>query len=209
MTAPDAASSPDAAAAAAVADAAGPDAAVMTACATDSIRAASCADDYDPGAMPVDRARRFIDRFVAPIGGMRRVPIRDALGQVLAEDVVSPFDVPLADNSAMDGYALRHADVDGREGVTLKVVGTAYAGRTFDGTVAPGECIRIMTGGVVTPPLDCVVPQEHTRPGEGIVTVGGGLRRAQNVRHAGYHGFSEFKCAVGRQGSDRAGLFRL
>ena len=152
---------------------------------TDSIRTASCADDYDPDSMPVDKARAFIDRFVAPISGTRRVAVRDALGQVLAEDIVSPFDVPLADNSAMDGYALRHSDVDGREGVTLKVVGTAYAGRTFNGTVAPGECIRIMTGGVVPAPLDCVVPQEHTRPGDGVVTLGAGLRRAQNVRSAG------------------------
>ncbi len=150
-----------------------------------SIRAASCADDYDPNSMPVDRARAFIDRFVAPISGTRRVAIREALGQVLAEDVVSPFDVPLADNSAMDGYALRHSDVDGRDGVTLKVVGTAFAGRTFDGDVAPGECIRIMTGGVVPAPLDCVVPQEHTRPGDGVVTFGAGLRRTQNVRYAG------------------------
>ena len=150
-----------------------------------SIRAASCADDYDPNSMPVDKARAFIDRFVAPITGTRRVPVRDALGQVLAEDIVSPFDVPLADNSAMDGYALRHSDVDGREGVTLKVVGTAFAGRTFNGEVAPGECIRIMTGGVVPAPLDCVVPQEHTRPEDGMVTFGAGLRRAQNVRHAG------------------------
>jgi len=150
-----------------------------------SIRAASCADDYDPNSMPVDKARAFIDRFVAPITGTRRVPVRDALGQVLAEDIVSPFDVPLADNSAMDGYALRHSDVDGREGVTLKVVGTAFAGRTFNGEVAPGECIRIMTGGVVPAPLDCVVPQEHTHPGDGVVTFGAGLRRAQNVRYAG------------------------
>jgi molybdopterin molybdotransferase len=152
---------------------------------SDSIRAASCADDYDPNSMPVDKARAFIDRFVSPITGTRRVPVRDALGQVLAEDIVSPFDVPLADNSAMDGYALRHSDVDGREGVTLKVVGTAFAGRTFNGEVAPGECIRIMTGGVVPAPLDCVVPQEHTRPGDGKVTFGAGLRRAQNVRYAG------------------------
>jgi molybdopterin molybdotransferase len=160
-----------------------PDSAASTG--SGSIRAASCADDYDPNSMPVDKARAFIDRFVAPITGTRRVPVRDALGQVLAEDIVSPVDVPLADNSAMDGYALRHSDVDGLEGVTLKVVGTAFAGRTFDGEVAPGECIRIMTGGVVPAPLDCVVPQEHTRPGDSVVTFGAGLRRAQNVRHAG------------------------
>jgi len=151
----------------------------------DSIRAASCADDYDPNSMPVDKARAFIDRFVAPVAEIQRLALRDALGHVLAEDIVSPFDVPLADNSAMDGYALRHAEVDGRDGVTLKVVGTAFAGRTFTGPVGPGECIRIMTGGVVPATLDCVVPQEHTRAGDGVVTFGTGIRHAQNVRYAG------------------------
>jgi len=151
----------------------------------DSIRAASCADDYDPNSMSVGKARAFIDRFVSPVAEVQRLSIRDALAHVLAEDIVSPFNVPLADNSAMDGYALRHSDADGREGVTLKVVGTAFAGRTFNGPVAPGECIRIMTGGVVPAPLDCVVPQEHTRAGDGVVTLGAGLRRAQNVRYAG------------------------
>ncbi|MBC7780119.1 MAG: molybdopterin molybdotransferase MoeA [Proteobacteria bacterium] len=151
----------------------------------ESIRAASCADDYDPNSMPVDKARAFIDRFVAPVAETQRLPLRAALGHVLAEDIVSPFDVPLADNSAMDGYALRHAEVDGRDGVTLKVVGTAFAGRTYAGAIGPGECLRIMTGGVVPAGLDCVVPQEHTRPGDGVVTFGAGIRHAQNVRYAG------------------------
>jgi molybdopterin molybdotransferase len=155
----------------------------------DSIRAASCADDYDPNSMSVADARAFIDRFVAPIREAQRLTLRDALGHVLAEDIVSPFNVPLADNSAMDGYALRHAEVDGRDGVTLKVVGTAFAGRTFTGPIGPGECIRIMTGGVVPSGIDCVVPIEHTKlaspDDRDRVVFGANLRRAQNVRYAG------------------------
>jgi molybdopterin molybdotransferase len=155
----------------------------------DSIRAASCADDYDPNSMSVERAREFIARFLAPIGQTQRLALRDALDHVLAEDVISPFDVPAADNSAMDGYALRHADVDGRESTVLRVVGTAFAGHGYAGAVGPGECIRIMTGGVVPAGLDAVVPIEHTRlenPADrDRVVFGAGIRRAQNVRYAG------------------------
>ena len=157
--------------------------------AADSIRAASCADDYDPNSMSVERAREFIARFLVPIGQTQRLTIRAALGHVLAEDVISPFDVPLADNSAMDGYALRHADVDGRDATALRVVGTAFAGRGHDGPVGAGECIRIMTGGVVPQGLDAVVPIEHTRLADPAdrdrVIFGAGIRRAQNVRYAG------------------------
>ncbi len=155
----------------------------------DSIRAASCADDYDPNSMSVERAREFIARFLAPIGQTQRLALRDALDHVLAEDVISPFDVPAADNSAMDGYALRHADVDGRESTVLRVVGTAFAGHGYADAVGPGECIRIMTGGVVPAGLDAVVPIEHTRlenPADrDRVVFGAGIRRAQNVRYAG------------------------
>ncbi len=155
----------------------------------DSIRSAACADDYDPNSMTVADARAFIDRFVAPLGEAQRLALRAALGHVLAEDVVSPFNVPLADNSAMDGYALRHADVDGRDEVTLTVVGTAFAGHTFAGPIGAGECIRIMTGGVVPAGMDCVVPIEHTRlatpENRDRVVFRGGIRRAQNLRYAG------------------------
>jgi len=72
---------------------------------------ASCADDYDPNSMPVDRARALIRTFLTPITATERVHIRQALHRVLATDVVSPHDVPGHDNSAMDGYAVRFADL--------------------------------------------------------------------------------------------------
>ena len=68
----------------------------------------SCADDYDPNSMPVDRARSLIREFVAPVAGVERIHIRYALERVLAEDIVSPVDVPGHDNSAMDGWAVRY-----------------------------------------------------------------------------------------------------
>src|ERR1700693_6084385 len=91
-------------------------------------RQLSCADDYDPNSMPVDKAREVIARFLSPVSATERVHVRAALGRVLAEDVVSKLDVPAHDNSAMDGYAVRYADLKSDGDVTLAVVGTAFAG---------------------------------------------------------------------------------
>ena len=111
--------------------------------------------------------------------------IRAALGRVLAEDVISPLDVPAHDNSAMDGYAVRFADLKSDGKVTLKVAGTAFAGAPFKGAVKAGECVRIMTGGVVPQGADTIVMQEHVEAKGDAVTIGGGHRQGQNLRHAG------------------------
>src|SRR5688572_1618738 len=110
-----------------------------------TIAQASCADDYDPNSMPVAKARAFIHQFLAPVSGTLRVPVRSALGRVLAEDVVSPVDVPPHRNSAMDGWAMRGADLKPDAEATLKEIGASFAGRPFAGRVGAGECVRIMT----------------------------------------------------------------
>ncbi|MCW5606086.1 MAG: molybdopterin molybdotransferase MoeA, partial [Burkholderiales bacterium] len=150
-----------------------------------TLHAASCADDYDPNSMPVDKARELISRFLSPVTTMERVHIRAALGRVLAQDVISPIDVPAHDNSAMDGYAVRHADLKADGKATLKIIGTAFAGAPFAGTVGAGECVRIMTGGVVPQGADTIVMQEHVEAKDGQVTIGTGHRRGQNLRRAG------------------------
>src|SRR5438445_68665 len=96
-----------------------------------SIHAASCADDYDPNSMPVAKAREFINKFLNPINGVLRVPIRDALGRVLAEDIISPVNVPSHINSAMDGWAVRAADLNPESESVLTEVGTAFAGTAY------------------------------------------------------------------------------
>jgi molybdopterin molybdotransferase len=150
-----------------------------------TLRDVSCADDYDPNSMPVDKARALIRAFLHPVTTIERVNVRAALGRVLAADVISPIDVPAHDNSAMDGYALRHADIDGRDSTTLAIVGTAFAGKPFDGAIGAGQCVRIMTGGVVPQGADAIVMQEHAQAAEGKVTIGGGHRKGQNLRKAG------------------------
>ncbi len=149
-----------------------------------SLRELSCADDYDPNSMPVEQARNLIARFLAPIRGTERSSVRAALGRILAEDVVSPLDVPAHDNSAMDGYAVRHADLGNGE-TRLRIVGSAFAGKPYSGPIGAGECIRIMTGGVVPAAMDTIVMQERVRVEADRVVIGPGQRQGQNLRRAG------------------------
>ncbi len=106
--------------------------------------AASCADDYDPNSMPVEQARRLIRQYLVPVNGVETLPVRAALGRVLAADMLSPCNVPNHDNSAMDGYAFNGNDI--AVAAKLKLIGTAYAGKPYNGKVGRGECVRIMTG---------------------------------------------------------------
>src|ERR1700704_6429937 len=150
-----------------------------------SITQASCADDYDPNSMPVAKARAFIHQFLSPVTGVLRVPVRAALGRVLAEDVLSPVNVPSHRNSAMDGWAMRAADLKAEGETTLAEIGASFAGKPFAGSVGPGQCVRIMTGGVVPTGSDTVVMQERARADGKSITFGGGVKVGQNVREAG------------------------
>jgi molybdopterin molybdotransferase len=88
------------------------------------------------------------------------VPLGQALGRVSAREVTAPFDVPPVDNSAVDGYAVRSADLDPRGSVALRIVGDVAAGATFEGQVGAGDAVRIMTGAPMPTGADTVVPQE-------------------------------------------------
>ena len=152
---------------------------------TQSLHALSCADDYDPNSMPVGKAREVIARFLFPVTATERLNIRAALGRVLAEDVVSPLNVPAHDNSAMDGYAVRFADLKPNGEITLKVAGSSFAGVPFQGALKAGECVRIMTGGVMPAGTDTIVMQEHVKADKDRVTVGAGHKKGQHLRGAG------------------------
>ena len=121
---------------------------------------ASCLSDYDPDAVPVAQAQQIIREFVVPLEAVERVALRSALGRVLAANIISPIDVPAHDNSAMDGYALRGADIPAGAPRTLAIVGATFAGDAYQGAVASGQCVRIMTGGVMPAGCDTVIPQE-------------------------------------------------
>jgi len=118
---------------------------------------------YDPNALPVAQAKDFIARLVPRVQTVECLAIRSALGRVLARDISSPIDVPAHDNSAMDGYALRSADLAASGDTLLTLAGTSLAGQQFGAAVARGQAVRIMTGAVMPAGLDTVVPQEFTR----------------------------------------------
>ena len=102
-----------------------------------------------------DEALRLVGVVARPLG-CELVPLSEAAGRVLSEPVVAMIDAPPADTSAMDGYAVRDADLPGR----LRVVGEAFAGRGFEGSVEPGTAVRIFTGAPVPPGADRVIIQE-------------------------------------------------
>jgi molybdopterin molybdotransferase len=116
-----------------------------------------------------------------PVLDMEEKAILDAAGQVLAEDVISTEDVPPAANSGMDGFAVRSSETPG----TLRVIADQPAGYVTDETVEPGTAIRIMTGGVVPPGADAVVPVEDTDGGRsGAVTISVRAAAGANIRQA-------------------------
>lgn len=143
---------------------------------------ASCLSGYDPQALHVARAQEFIARLVKAVPDTEAIPIREALGRVLAEDVMSAIDVPAHDNSAMDGYALRGSDLLVDAPTSLDVVGTGFAGDLGGEDVLAGQCLRIMTGAVMPRGLDTVVPQEFVKAEGGKVTVPAGVVRPGDNR---------------------------
>jgi molybdopterin molybdotransferase len=144
----------------------------------------SCLDGYDPDALRVDKAREAIRACLAPITATERLPLRAALGRVLAEDIVPAINVPGHDNSAMDGYAFCFNDLKEKE-TTLRQIGTAFAGKPFSGEVSTGECVRIMTGAVMPKGTDTVVVQEVCRAEGERISIPAGQKAGQNVRAAG------------------------
>ncbi|MDA1117394.1 MAG: molybdopterin molybdotransferase MoeA [Proteobacteria bacterium] len=141
-------------------------------------------EGYDPDALHVDKARAAIRACLAPVAETERLPVREALGRVLAQDIVPAIDVPGHDNTAMDGYALRHADL-GADQTVLQEIGAALAGRKFSGTLGAGQCVRVTTGAVMPSGADTVVVQEVVQVHDTKVTVPPGQKRGQNVRYAG------------------------
>ena len=149
-----------------------------------SIPTPSC-DEFDPNNLNVEQARERMLSNVSPVAGIERLAIRDALDRVLAEDVISPINVPPYPNSAMDGYAVVGTDLPGDDEKALNMIGTSFAGIPFDGQVKAGECIRIMTGAQMPEGADTVIMQEHVRAEGNAISIGTGHSAGQNVRHIG------------------------
>ena len=141
--------------------------------------------DAERALLSVDAARSLILDTLSPIEGWECVAVRTALDRVLARDVIAPCNVPAYDNSAMDGYAVRAADLASDAETALALVGTAFAGHPFAHTVGAGQAVRIMTGAPVPDGADTIVMQELTRCEGEQVRVPAGLKKGQNLRRAG------------------------
>lgn len=133
--------------------------------------------------LTVETARARLLASVSPVVGTERLPLAQAVGRVLAEAVVAPFALPREDHSALDGYAL--CGSDSKVGRRLRIIGRALAGAPWSGTVAPGTCLRLMTGAVMPAGADTVIAQESVQVGDGWITLQAGLEAGENVRRAG------------------------
>lgn len=127
-------------------------------------------------------ARSIILNSVRPVG-VERVMLLDAVGRILADDIKAPWDMPLWNNSAMDGYAVRSEDC--RTPVTLRVSGYIPAGASDTCVVDSGCAVRIMTGAPIPPGADAVVPFEETEEGNDWVKIRNRVQEGDHIRFAG------------------------
>ena len=142
----------------------------------------NCEDDVEPALISVENALDTIVAMIQPVLEIELVPVREALGRILAKDLLSPVNVPNHTNAAMDGYAVRASDLL-QHGLT--VIGTAWAGRPFEGSIKQGQCVRIMTGSVMPEHSDTVVMQEQVEKIDDMIYLAPGQRPGQHVRYAG------------------------
>lgn len=146
--------------------------------------------DTDPcaeagGLLQLEVAQRRIIEAIGSLGDTEHLPLGQAAGRVLALPLTAGVQVPPFDNSAMDGYALHATSLPVTGETALRQVGTAWAGRPFVGHVAPGECVRIMTGAPMPAGTDTVIMQEQVSVSGGQVTIRAGHRPGENRRRAG------------------------
>ena len=135
--------------------------------------------------LSIDDVERLIVERVTPVAETEPVALKDARGRVLAGDVVAPIDLPPFDNSAVDGYAVRHADVGTKDEAKLVIVDRLTAGRLTGRGIDAGEAIRIFTGAPMPQGADTVFMQEDVRTEGAAVVVPPGLKPGANRRLAG------------------------
>jgi molybdopterin molybdotransferase len=134
--------------------------------------------------LAIDDVERLINERVTPVAETETVSLKDARGRVLAADVIAPIDLPPFDNSAVDGYAVRHVDVGAGE-TTLAVTDRLTAGRAAVREIGNAQAIRIFTGAPMPAGADTVFMQEDVRLDGAAVIVPPGLKLGANRRLAG------------------------
>jgi molybdopterin molybdotransferase len=139
-----------------------------------------------PTRLLFEEARAIVARVAADrLLPRERLALARAHGRVLAQDVFAPIALPPFDNSAMDGYAIRHCDLPGAGETALRLIGEQFAGPGVGLSLGEGECIRITTGAPLPPGADTVVVKEDTRIEDARIVVPSGVRSGAHVRRAG------------------------
>lgn len=148
--------------------------------------ASNCYDpNNNPSLLSVETTLENIKKSISPLVTTQTQNIRDALGHVLAQEVISTINVPPHRNSAMDGYAIRFDDINSHPDTKLEVVGRSFAGQPYTGKVEAGQCIRIMTGAMMPDECDTVIMQEQTERENDTILVIGSHRVDENARFPG------------------------
>jgi molybdopterin molybdotransferase len=148
---------------------------------------AAALQGYDPQALAAASVNQFLAKLVDPMTDTEQVGVFAALGRVLAQDVVSPISVPPHDNSAMDGFAFDGSQLAKGQPLTLRQAeGTAFAGKAWAGVAGAGTCVKIMTGAIMPPGMDTVVPLELVKvEGDEVHLPADVLQRGDNRRFLG------------------------
>ena len=135
-----------------------------------------------------DEARKIVFEHLPTPMAAENVPIAEALGRVLAIDIVAGFDIPPYDNSAMDGYAVCAGDTSHagfKNPVSLKIVGETAAGGKLGARVESGNCVRIMTGGRIPPGADAIVRVEEAEELQDFVKINKDVVPGRDIREKG------------------------
>ncbi|EPI4953862.1 TPA: bifunctional molybdopterin-guanine dinucleotide biosynthesis adaptor protein MobB/molybdopterin molybdotransferase MoeA [Vibrio parahaemolyticus] len=144
---------------------------------------AACCDTLSPAFLSVVQGQEKILSLVNTISEIEACKIENAYGRVLAEDIISPVNVPQYTNSAMDGYAIRSDDVD-RD--SYQIVAEVMAGHAYDQPLEVGQAVKIMTGAPTPRNGDTVVMREQaSQEGDNVTFNGANIKAGQNVRQAG------------------------
>ena len=135
------------------------------------------------GLLPVDQAIKLMRDAISPVTATEKISLANALDRILSEPIYSTLNVPSHNNSAMDGYALRHQDLHAE--TSLTVIGQSLAGHPFKGSVNQGECVRIMTGAVIPEGADSVIMQENVHALSDSIHINHTAKSGENIRCAG------------------------
>ncbi len=146
----------------------------------------SCADPWDANSISVAQALEQIEANISILSESEALPIRECLGRICSETVISPINVPGHANSAMDGFAIAGGSLPANGIAEYTEIGTAYAGKTFDDKCMQNECVRIMTGAVIPEGTDTVIMQEQVEQLDNqTIRIDNNHRAGENVRAAG------------------------